>query len=95
MEKLILRREYDPFMKMWKYLAVFPEERANIGRICCVAFYFNCYNQVVFEPFCEADLGYYYKKTKRIKAKSDEAEKCKTALEKYYNTTFRLMEKIA
>lgn len=92
-ERLILRREYDYYLKTWKYLAVFPDERANVGKVACLPFYFS-HEEVIFESFCEASLEYYYKKTKCIKANLEEAIKCKIALEKYYNTEFRIAEKV-
>ena len=30
-ERVVFRKEFDPYMKIWKYLAVFPDDVASIG----------------------------------------------------------------
>lgn len=94
MEKLVLRREFDPYRCAWGFLAVFPDDPANGGRLAATAFYFDNYGKAMFEPYGEIDREYYYCKTKRVRKNSFEAVKCKTVLEAYYNTEFKLMEKI-
>lgn len=97
--KAIIRREYDPYRKEWGYIAVFPEESANHGKILALPFYFRNDGTAVFEAHGEIDLGYYYK-TKIVHAKSYEAEKCRLAVESYYNSIpgecvhLRIVEKI-
>jgi len=93
MERVVIRKDYDPYMSIEKYLAVFPDDECNVGRYPFVSFYFND-NRPVFEPYGEMDWWYYYGKTKPVKAKSDEARECVAALEAYYNVPFRAMEKI-
>lgn len=99
--KVIIRREYDPYMKMWKYLAAFPEDRDRLGNIMCLPFYFSRDGKnTIFECHDYVCMGYYYK-TKIVHAKTDEAEKCRAAIEHYYNhdpyddpVHLRLVEKI-
>ena len=74
------------------YLAVFPDTPANPGRVACVPFHFLG-DMAVFEPFCEASMGYYY--GMRIVHKStDTALRCLKAIERYYNAPFRVVEKL-
>ena len=92
-EKVIFRREYNPYMKQWQYLACFPEEQANPGRIAAVSFYFDGHNKAHFEPFCEIDRLYYLK-TRIIHKKDTVISEVLSAIENYYDQKFRVMEKI-
>ena len=38
MERVILRREYNPFIKRWGYLAIFPDDEANPGCVGAISF---------------------------------------------------------
>ena len=40
-ERVIFRRTFDPYMKIEKYLAIFPDDEANPGNICYVPIYKN------------------------------------------------------
>ena len=93
MEKVILRREFNCYTKQWGYLACFPDDEANPGRIGAIAFHFDQYNQAVFEPYCEIDLRYMYAK-KIIHKDEPDVEKCIKALSDMYHTDFRVCEKI-
>lgn len=93
-EKVIFRKEYDNYMKIWKYLAVFPEERGLFGRICAVPFYFDGYWKAWFEPFCEMDCCYYYKSTKIIHKNDAIIPILLSALKERYEEEYRVMEKI-
>lgn len=101
MEKMIVRREYDPYRKEWGFLAVYPKDPACPGRLAALPLYFTKDGGAIFEPHCEIDYGYYYGKTKLVKAKSEDAIRVREAVERYYNSNpnnepchFRLMEKI-
>lgn len=94
MERVVFRRDYDPYMKMEKYLAVFPDDPHDIGYLAFVAFYFNG-DRAVFEPYGEMCLDYYYGKTKRVRRQSDEALRCLQAIEKYFGYQFKVREKLS
>ena len=69
-EKVIFRREYDPYMKMWKYLACFPDDPPESYGcyINGISFYLKDENDPtswVREPY--TGICYrYYSKTKII-----------------------------
>lgn len=90
-ERIIIRREYNPYMKMWGYLVGFPEQKANPGRICVVGCYFN--GQVMIESMCEADK-FYFTNRKLVHKNTADANAVKGWLEKYYNEEFEVVEKI-
>ena len=92
LERVIFRREYDTYMKMWKVLCVFPDSEANPGRIECQSMYFDGHGTAWFEPFTECTIPYYWS-TKPLKDK-ELAEKCKAELETRYDCKFRVMQKI-
>lgn len=97
MERVIFRREYDPYMKMEKVLACFPDDIANPGRIGSVTMYFQ-HDMTFFEPYNEVSLDWYYGSTKPLKD-AELAEKCKLELEKYYRRVtykprFKIVQKI-
>lgn len=93
MERVIFRTEYDPYMKMEKYLAVFPDDPANPGRVAFTPLYFNSHG-VTFEPYGEMDLSYYYKKTKIVHKKETVVAPLLTALNQFYGIDFRAVEKM-
>lgn len=83
--KVIIRREYDHYRKAWGYLAAFPEASANPGRILALPFHFLEDRSIIFEPHDEISLNYWYRK-KLVHAKTDEAEECRAAIFRYYNS---------
>ena len=83
--KVIVRREYDPYRKDYGYLAAFPEASTNPGNILCLPFHFLRDGSAIFECHTEASFSYYYK-TKIVHAVTDEAKRCKAAIEQYYNS---------
>ena len=93
-ERVVFRKEFPgkPFAP--NFIAVFPEDEANPGMIAYIAFNMREGRGPVFEPYSEMALGYYYGKTKPVKKDSDDAKKCLKAIEAYYDTKFRVMEKI-
>ena len=102
-ERVIFRTEYDPYMKMKKYLAVFPDDPHAPGRIACLPFYFgNLYGsyahggeEAIFEPYCEISYGYYYKSTRIIHKRDARCEALlKTVSEYYEGTPFDVVEKL-
>lgn len=60
MERVIFRKEFDPYRKEWGYLAAFPDDPANLGRIEGVSFYFDSNDTAWFYPFGEMSLDYFY-----------------------------------
>ena len=92
MERVIFRKEYNPYTKKWGYLACFPDDEANRGRIAATPFHFVD-GLAVFEPYSELDFGYYYKK-KIIHKEDALIGKLLDAIESYYNCKFSVCEKI-
>ena len=97
-EKVIFRREYNPYRKEWSFLAVFPDETDWRGLISCVPFYFidewDGTQTTIFECSCDMDRPYYYNKTRIIHKKDAVVDKLLSAIEKRYNQQFRVVEKI-
>lgn len=93
MERVILRREYEPYTKKWGYLACFPDDEANPGYVGAIPFHFIDDNEAIFEPYCEIALGYMYAK-KIIHKNEPDIEKCIQMLNKFYNTEFVACERI-
>lgn len=91
-EHVVMRREYDPFMEIEKVLCVFPDDRANPGKLCYVVMWFDGHGTAWFEPYGECDY-YYYLHLKPLKD-MEMAEKCKKALEDRYGGKFKVMQKI-
>lgn len=92
MERVIFRREYDPYTKEWGFLAAFPDDDAGHGLIAAVPFKIR-EGKPVFENYGEIALPYYYKK-KLVRRNTPDANLCRAAVEGYYNTRFRVCEKI-
>lgn len=92
MERVIFRREYDPYMKEWGYLAAFPDDDAGRGRIACSPFKLR-EDGAVFEPYTEVSFSYYYGK-KIVHRKDPMMGKLRKAVEDYYGTKFRVCEKV-
>ena len=64
-EKVIFRREYNPYQKVWNYLACFPddEKETNWSYIGCIPFYLEDENNPdtwVREPYSSMSYSYYY-----------------------------------
>ena len=87
-ERLILRTEYDPYREAETILACFPDDKANPGRIAAVPMFF-IFDEVLFEPYTEVNMDYYYGSTKPLKD-AELAEHCKRALEKRYGEEYRI-----
>lgn len=94
MERVIFRKEKYPYDKETPhYLAVFPDDQANPGRVCCTPFYFTVDGTAIFEPYTEADMGYYYQ-TNLVHRFDAETPKLLDAIQKYYNQQFQIMQKL-
>lgn len=91
-EKIIIRREYNPFSKQWGYLIGFPEEKANRGRILCQHISY-IKDSWIFECCSEADLN-YFRNRKLVHKDTEDAEAIRKALEQQYNEEFEVVEKI-
>ena len=95
-EKVIFRREYDPYRKEWSFLAIFPETEANPGNVAFLPFWFiehMNYSETVYGVFDEMDIWYMYKC--KIVHKNDEIiPRLLSAIESYYDQQFQVVEKI-
>lgn len=91
-EKVIFRREYDPYMEMEKYLAIFPDDPASPGRVVCVPIYQTAY-QWYKDCVDEADLSYIYK-CKIVHKREDITSYLVDALKEFYGGEYEVCEKI-
>ena len=91
-ERVVMRREYDPFMEIEKVMCIFPDDRANLGRLCYVIVWFDGHGTAWFEPYGECTYTYYLslKPLKDVKM----VEKCKAALEERYGGKFKVVQKV-
>lgn len=93
-ERVIFRRDKQREKGAWCFLAAFPDDDANPGRVACLPFHVPYKSGApVFEPFCEVDLSYYYS-TKLVHKDESVAETCKEVVENYYATEFEVVEKL-
>lgn len=93
MEKIILRIERDPYMKINKVLVLFPEDEAWRGRICCQPMWIDGYGIAHYECYDECDYTYYLTQTKPLKDENY-ALRIKAALEERYGEEFKLVQKV-
>lgn len=92
-ERIIIRREFNPYRKKWGYLVGFPEQEANRGKICVVGCYFDSFGTFVHEGMCEADK-FYFLKRKLVHKDTADANAVKGWIEEIYNEEFEVVEKI-
>ena len=90
MERVIFRMERDLYNARDNILACWPDDPHNPGRIACTPFFFHN-GKAIFEPYCEADDGYYYK-TKIIRKNTPMAARALAAIEEYYGGPFKVCE---
>ena len=92
-ERVIFREEKNPYAPNGKsFLAVFPDEEANPGRINCLPFY--CENEITYyAPYCECSCEYYYS-TRIVHKGTEEAARCLQAIERYFDGKFTVCEKL-
>ena len=80
------------------YLAIFPDDPANPGRVAYVPFFFDGHGTAWFESCGEADWFYCLEKTRIIHKSNPLAEKLLQAVTEYYSTDvpakFRMVEKM-
>lgn len=95
-ERVIFRREYDPYMEMWKYLCIFPDDPANPGMVSCLSMYKEVHygtNKWIYEPLSEANIFYIYKQ--KIVHKNDPIiPELVQVLKDIYGGEYRVMEKV-
>ncbi len=93
-ERVVFRKDKDPYMNIEKILAVFPDDDRRIGTVAYVPFYFDGYGRAVFEPYGEMALSYYYHKTSPVKKTSPEIGMFKYALKEQFGTDFDVRERL-
>ena len=71
-ERVIFRREYNPYKKTWDYLAVFPDYTNRDGTVDCLPFYIDGRGVAWFECWCSADISYLHSNRTKIVHKNDE-----------------------
>lgn len=99
-ERVIIRREFDPYMRVWGYLAFYPDSKANPGCIQCQRVYKvssdcngNDFRNWRVGCLDEVSLDYFYKR-KIVKARSSYANKVIAILKrKYWDSDFKAYEK--
>ena len=91
-ERVAFRLEFDPYMKVDKVLACFPDEETNPGRLACLSMWFDGNGNVWFEPWGDCVITYYWE-CKPLKD-VDLAQKCKEALETRYDCKLRIVKRI-
>ena len=92
-EPVIFRKEYDPYSKIWGYLAIFPEDEANRGRVGAVPFHKGYNDKWTFEPYTEIDISYMLRK--KIVHKNDPVvPELLAAIESMYGGKYRVVEKL-
>ena len=93
-ELVIFRREFDQYRQAETFLAVFPQDEANIGRFAALPFAFNN-GRPVFEPYCEIAQQYYYKNTRIVHKNTELAEKLLKTIEDFYGEQFEVRERMS
>lgn len=92
MERVIFRKEYDPYQKRWGYLAGYPDVKAKSGFILCLPFKAEEGN-LICEPHTEVAYDYWISK-KLIHKDTDEAEQLLKLIISYYgDEEFKVVEK--
>lgn len=92
MQKVIFREEYNKYTDEWGFLAIFPEDEANLGRVVILPFVFRG-KKAVFEPFGEGDIDYVLRK--KIVHKNDERiPMLVDAVERYIDDKVQVIERI-
>ena len=96
-EKVIFRREYNPYTKEHGFLAVFPETVDRLRRVTVLPFCFRKdftgKEYPVFECHNDADIDYLYKR--KIVHKNDKIiPVLLSAIEKFYGQQFCVAERI-
>ena len=90
--KVIFREEYNKYLKITGYLAIFPEIEARPGRVAALPFFYNNGNPV-FEPHTEIDYGYMLRK-KIVHKTEARVPRLRGDLERYEGCKVQVVEKI-
>lgn len=93
-ERVVFRKEFDPYMKMWKYLAVFPDDVASIGMWMAVPIW-KVNNHPWRESAGEVSWDYYYNMTKVVHKKDPIVEELVEILKFFYGGEYEVKERIA
>lgn len=93
MERVIFRKEFNPCTKEWGFLAAFPDDESARGRIAVTPFTLNDDGTATFEPYTEIPMDYYYR-NKLVRRRDPKSAVLSNIVNKYYNTKFRVCEKI-
>ena len=91
-EKVVFRKEYDPYMKIWKYLAVFPDDIARRGMYMAVPIW-KINGQPWRENAVEISASYYLR-TKVVHKNDPIVNELVEILKFFYGGEYRVMEKI-
>lgn len=92
MERVIFREEHNPYLNKLTYIAFFPDDEANAGKVGAIPFGYNG-GVTYYEPYTEIDYGYMLKK--KIVHKDDvRIPRLKAAIECRYNIKVEVVEKI-
>ena len=92
MQKVIFREEYDKYTEEWGFLAIFPEDEANRGRVGVIPFKIRD-GKSWYEPYDEADIDYVL--SKKIIHKNDERiPELVDAIEKRIEDRVQVVEKM-
>lgn len=84
-ERVCFRVENDEYSGRKNILACYPDDPANIGRLCFVCLWYDIYGTMHIGTHDEMDIQYYWNNTKPLK--DDKlAYDCARRLEAYYKT---------
>ena len=94
MERVLFRYMNDPYLKVVRWVAVFPDDPANPGRLSFISGYYDGHDKPIFDPFDEMDLAYYYKHTKPVSRDMHVVPILIADIEAYCNTKVNMMERM-
>lgn len=92
-EKVIFRREYDPYMKMWKYLCIFPEDKQRNGNIGCVSSWLNDDGKWWHDNYDSGSPAYFHK-CKIIHKDEPVVNELVRQLKMFYGGEYKVVEKM-
>lgn len=92
-EKVIIRREYDPYMKIWKYLCIFPELYEGNGLWGCVSIWKDSHGYWWHEPYTAGAVSYFYK-CRIVHKNTPEAAEVVNGLKELYGDEYVVIEKM-
>ena len=92
-EKVIIRKEYDKYMKIWKYLCIFPEAYEGNGKFGCVAIWKENDGHWWHEGYGTGTVEYFYK-CKIVHKNTAESFEALEGLIAIYGDGFYVVEKM-